>query len=116
MEKRQYECLMIVENTVKEDETRKKLVDKFAKMAGADVKVDVWGLKKFATEINHKKDGYYYLLNFTATPDVPRAMNDLMNITDGIVRAMFVCKDDQKQAVKSKKKPAKKPAAEVVSE
>ena len=109
--KKQYECLLIVENTVNTEEARKALVEKFTKMTGADVKIDVWGLKKFATPINYKKDGYYYLLNFETTPDVPRKMADLMNITDGIVRYMFIDKDEMKQPVKSKKKPAKKAEA-----
>jgi len=101
---RPYECMLIIENTVK-DEPRAKLLEKFTKMTGdASIKVDKWGLKKFATEINHKKDGYYYLLHFKATPDVPRKMGDLMNITDGIVRFMFVCLDD----VKKKPRPVKK--------
>ena len=100
---RSYECLLIIENTQKEEQ-RAKLVEKFSKMTGDEAcKVDKWGLKKFATEINHKKDGFYYLMNFKSTPDVPRKMGMLMNITDGIVRYMFVVKDEVK-----KKKPVKK--------
>ena len=105
-----YECLFIIENTVGED-GRKALVDKFSKMAGKDVKVETWGLKKFVTPIDYKKDGYYYLMNFSATPDVPKSMGDLMNITDGMVRYMFVCKDDVK-APKIKAKAKKESANE----
>jgi len=103
---RQYECMLIIENTVG-DEPRAKLVEKFCLMTGdKSIKVDKWGLKKFATPINHKKDGYYFLLHFKSMPDVPRKMAELMNITDGIVRFMFVCKDDQK--VHKSKPSAKK--------
>ena len=104
-EAKNYECLLIVENSIAE-EGRTKLIDKFAKMTGdKDIKVDKWGLKKFATEINHKKDGFYYLVNFASAPDVPKKMADLMNITDGIVRYMFICKDDIKiKKIKPKKK------------
>jgi len=104
-----YECLFIVENTVK-DEDRAKLVDKFSKMAGKDVKVDVWGLKKFATPIDHKKDGYYYLMNFQSDETTPKTMADLMNITPGMVRYMFICKDDilKQKPVKAKKVKAEK--------
>jgi small subunit ribosomal protein S6 len=86
---RQYECMFIIANTVNE-EGRNALTDKFAKMAGADTKVEKWGLKKFMAPIDHKKDGYYVLMNFTALPDVPKKIGDLMRITDGIVRYMFV--------------------------
>ena len=104
--KRQYECLLIIANDVKE-EKRNELVEKFSKMAGSSTRVDKWGLKKFATPINYKKDGYYFLMNFAATPDVPKKMGDLMNITDGIVRYMFVCKDEQLHKAKNMKAKAK---------
>ena len=105
-----YECLIIIDNKVAE-EPRAKLVDKFAKMTeDSAIKVDKWGLKKFAVEINHKKDGYYYLFTFKALPSIPRKMADLMNITDGIVRFMFVCKDDQKT---KKKKKTRKPKQKI---
>jgi len=108
MQKSNYECMFIIANNVSEDK-RNALVEKFSKMAGSAVKVEKLGLKKFATEIDHKKDGYYYLMNFSATNDVPRKIGDLMNITDGMVRFMFVNKDEQKVAKKPKKsKLAKK--------
>ena len=103
---KRYECMLILVNTLKE-EPRQKLLDKIVAMTGdASTKVDKWGLKKFATEINHKKDGYYYLLNFKCLPEAPRKMTDLMNITDGVVRFMFVCLDDVKKK-KTKTKPKK---------
>ena len=104
--KSQYECMFIVANNLSEDK-RNTLVDKFAKMAGTSVKIEKLGLKKFATEINHKKDGYYYLFTFTSEHDVPRQIGDLMNITDGIVRFMFVNKDEQKTRRNVKKKVKK---------
>jgi small subunit ribosomal protein S6 len=97
---RKYECLFIIANTV-DEAGRNALVDKFAKMAAADApdaapKIEKWGLRKFVTPIDHKKDGYYYLMNFTAPTGVPKKMGDLMRITDGIVRFMFICKEDKK--------------------
>jgi len=80
-------------------------------MAGKDVKVETLGLKKFATPINHKKDGYYYLMNFQADEATPKSMGALMNITAGMVRYMFVCKDDQ---LKQKPEKVKKPKAKAV--
>ena len=106
--KSNYECMFIVANNLSE-EKRNALVEKFSKMAGSGVKIDKLGLKKFATEIDHKKDGYYYLMSFTSDHDVPRKIGDLMNITDGMVRFMFVNKDEQQKTKKVKtKEKAKK--------
>ena len=94
--KKQYECLYIIENTVTE-EKRNGLIEKFSKMAGSDVKVDKWGMKKFATPIDYKKDGFYVLMTFTADPKVPNEIGKLMNITDGIVRFLFTTKEEAKK-------------------
>jgi len=108
-----YECLFIIRNDVK-DEDRTKLVDKFSKMASANTKVETWGLRKFAQPIDYKKDGYYYLMNFEATPDVPKKMGALMNITEGLVRYMFVDLSEVQKPGKPAKKDKKK--AEAVNE
>ena len=110
---RPYECLYIIENTVN-DEKRKELIDKFSKMAGSGCKVEKWGMKKFATPINYKKDGFYVLMNFESTPDVPKKIGDLMNITDGIVRYMFVNKEGIKVA--PKRAPRKEKSVEARNE
>jgi len=106
--KRQYECLYIIANNISE-EKRNVLIAKFAKMAAEDAKVEKWGMKKFATPIDYKKDGFYVLMNFVATPDVPKKIGELMNITDGIVRYMFQCKEENTKLTRklAKKKPKK---------
>jgi len=106
-----YECLYIIENTVN-DEKRKELIDKFAKMAGSDCKVEKWGMKKFATPINYANEGFYVLMNFSASPDLVAKISSLMNITEGIVRYMFVCKDEKQIAQDAARKAARREARE----
>ena len=118
--KRQYECLFIIANNVTE-EKRNELINKFAKMASGETKVEKshpWGMRKFATPIDYKKDGFYVLMNFASTPDVPKKIGDLMNITDGIVRFMFVCKEENTRQAKrmAKKKPRKQPTQTTTEE
>jgi len=103
--KSNYECLFIVDGALKEEE-RAAMVEKFQKMAGSGAKVEPWGLRKFVTPIDHKKEGYYFLMNFSALPEVPATIGNLMNITEGMIRYMFVNKDDQK-TVKIKPKKQK---------
>ena len=49
-------------------------------------------MKKFAYKIDFKTEGYYVLMNFEAPADVVKEMNNLMHITDFVVRQMFVRK------------------------
>lgn len=92
-----YELLYIIASDVAEDK-REALIEKFASFVttrGGSVEgLDKWGMRKFAYPINFKNEGYYVLMNFNANPEVIAEMNSLMTITDGIVRQMFVNKDN----------------------
>ena len=54
--------------------------------------VEKLGVKKFAYPINFKNEGFYVLFNLEMPTEEVDAMGKLMNITDGIVRHMFVRK------------------------
>lgn len=91
-----YELLYIIASDVTE-EAREALIAKFKAFVesknGTVDTLDKWGIKKFAYPINFRNDGFYVLMNFNANPEIISEMNNLMTITDGIVRQMFVRKD-----------------------
>ncbi len=90
-----YELLYIISADLAEDK-REALIEKFKAYVedknGVVEGIDRWGIKKFAYPINFKNEGFYVLMNFSAQPEVVNEMNKLMNITDNIVRQMFVAK------------------------
>jgi len=92
--KRNYECLYIIAGNVADDK-RAELIKKFTDMAGAGATVDKWGMRKFATPIDYRKEGFYVLMNFSADADLVGKMSKLMNITDGLVRYMFTTKNEK---------------------
>jgi len=92
--KKQYELMLILDSG-KTDEKRTALVDMVKKMAGSGVRVEKLGLRKFSVPINYKAEGYYHLLHFEAPSTKVAEMTKTMNITDGIVRFMFVSKTDK---------------------
>ena len=106
MTKRKYECLFIIASNTSE-EKRNSLIAKFSKMAGDDATVEKWGMRKLATPIKHRKEGFYVLMNFSAANDVVEKMSKLMNITDGIERYMFVVKDERQLAAEQARKNKK---------
>ena len=67
-------------------------------------------MRKFATPIDYRKEGFYVLMNFTSDGDTIAKMSKLMNITDGLVRYMFIQKDEKQLAAAKARKAAKKPA------
>ena len=47
---------------------------------------DVWGRRKLAYEIEHKTDGVYHLLTFSAEPETLDEVSRVLKITDGVMR------------------------------
>ena len=84
MENTAYECMIVVDAKLNETK-REELIGRFKKMAGDQTIVEKMGQKKY---------GFYYLLNFRATSDVPAKMTALMNITEGVDRYLFIAKTD----------------------
>jgi len=108
---RKYECLYIIASNV-EEATRLELISKFQKMAGTGTTVEKWGLKKFATPIDYRNEGFYVLMNFSADNELVAKMSKLMNITEGVVRYMFVVKDEKQIAQDVARKAARREARE----
>ena len=90
-----YELLYIIASDVAE-EKREELIAKFSSYVeakGGTVEgIDKWGMRKLAYPINFKNEGFYVLMNITLDPNGVDAMAKLMNITEGIVRQIFVRK------------------------
>ncbi len=90
-----YELLYIISSDVTEDK-REELIKKFSSYVeskgGVVDGIDKWGMKKLAYPINFKTEGYYVLMNLTLSAEEVDAMAKLMNITEGIVRQLFVRK------------------------
>ena len=90
-----YELLYIIASDVPEDK-REELINKFSayveSKGGVVDGIDKWGMKKLAYQINFKNEGYYVLMNLTFSAEEVDAMAKLMNITEGVIRQMFVRK------------------------
>lgn len=90
-----YELLYIISADATEEQ-REALIEKFKSFVetrGGNVEaLDKWGTRKFAYPISFKNEGFYVLMNFSSKPELVNEMNALMNITDHIVRQMFVAK------------------------
>ncbi len=57
-------------------------------------KVDVWGRRRLAYEINDQKEGYYVLITFSAEAEFPKELERILKITEGVMRYLVVRTDD----------------------
>jgi small subunit ribosomal protein S6 len=57
---------------------------------------DIWGRRKLAYEIDHKTDGAYHLLTFSAEPETLDEVSRVLKITDGVMRHMAVRRSERR--------------------
>ncbi|WP_010168619.1 30S ribosomal protein S6, partial [Candidatus Epulonipiscium viviparus] len=58
-------------------------------------KVDDWGKKKLAYEIDKKKEGFYYFIEFNAEPDAPAEIESRLRITEAVLRYLIVSLEEK---------------------
>lgn len=91
-----YELLYIISSDASE-EKREEIIAKFSSYivskGGVVEGVDKWGMEKLAYPINFKNEGFYVLMNIQLDSNEVDPMAKLMNITEGVVRQMFVKKE-----------------------
>ncbi len=90
-----YELVYIMDPAIG-DESIAALVEKFKTLVEADGTVsaiDDWGKRRLAYPINDLNDGHYILMTFTAAPEIPKELDRVLKITEGVMRSMIICKD-----------------------
>jgi small subunit ribosomal protein S6 len=48
--------------------------------------IDRWGKRSFAYEVNHKREGYYVVVEFTGEPETVAALDRMLGLADDVVR------------------------------
>lgn len=87
-----YELVYVLKPVI-EDEAKDAVLDKvkaIIETSGEVASVDVWGNKKLAYEIQKYREGFYVLVNFKATVDVPKEIDRNLKINDNVIRHMIV--------------------------
>jgi len=80
-----------------DEEARNGVVERFKGIIEADgsiEKIDEWGMRKLAFEINDYNEGYYTLVNFEANADVINELNRIAKITDSVIRHMIIREEE----------------------
>ncbi|PSL45925.1 SSU ribosomal protein S6P [Salsuginibacillus halophilus] len=94
---RNYEILYIIAPNLDEDAT-KKTIERFSNILtdqGAEiVKVDEWGKRRLAYEINDFGEGYYVVLKVKANPEAINEFDRRVKLNDDIIRTLVVRDDD----------------------
>lgn len=91
-----YEIMYIVKPY--EDEKFEAVVEKFNTLitnnGGVIEKIDRWGKKRLAYEMQGLNEGLYVLVTFIAEPAAVKELDRVMKITDEILRHMIIRKGE----------------------
>lgn len=90
---RKYEVIFILHPSLDEDAVKAN-IEKFKGVVenggGTIENVDFWGKRKLAYEIAKVNDGYYTLMHFNANPELPKELDRIFRITDGVIRHIII--------------------------
>ena len=89
----EYEILLMLDPELAEERSEEIIARIRTRIEGDDGTWDghePWGRRKLAYEIDHKPDGVYHLLLFTATPATLAEISRVLKITDGVMRHLAV--------------------------
>ncbi len=111
-DKRTYEIVFIVDPGADDAEVM-KLSEAIQKIitdqGGVIAKIDMWGRRQLAYEINHQKEGSYVLLEVEGSGAEIAELERRMRVNDRILRYMTIRVDlDRRRAQKFKDRRARK--------
>ena len=114
----QYELMVILSPEI-DERTVAPSLDKFLKVitndGGSIDKVDIWGKRRLAFEIQKKTEGIYAVVNFTATSAATQELDRQLNLSEQIMRTKVLRAEEAiamvaAEAERSAEKAARKAA------
>ncbi|MBF8188231.1 30S ribosomal protein S6 [Nonomuraea sp. K274] len=93
---RRYEVMVILDPSL-DERTVAPSLDQFLTVVrndgGTVEKVDVWGRRRLAYDIDKKSEGIYAVIDLSAQPDTVKELDRQMNLNEGILRTKVLRPD-----------------------
>jgi small subunit ribosomal protein S6 len=93
---RRYEMMIILDPSL-EERTVQPSLDQFLKVvttAGGTIdKVDVWGKRRLAYDIDKKSEGIYTVVDLVAEPDTVKELDRQLNLNEAVMRTKILRPD-----------------------
>jgi len=110
----QYELMVILDPEI-DERTVAPSLDKFLNVVrndgGTIDKVDVWGRRRLAYEINKKSEGIYAVVDFTANADATVELDRQLKLSEAVMRTKVLRAEDAIAQVATAAKLAEEKAA-----
>ncbi len=93
---RPYELMLILDPEV-DERTVAPSLDKFLSVittgGGSVDKVDIWGKRRLAYEINKRSEGIYAVVNMTAPPELAKELDRQLGLNEAVMRTKLLRAD-----------------------
>jgi small subunit ribosomal protein S6 len=93
---RQYELMVILDPEL-EERTVAPSLDQFLNVVrqggGTVEKVDIWGRRRLAYEIDKKTEGIYAVVDLQAEPDTVKELDRQLNLNEAVLRTKVIRPD-----------------------
>lgn len=93
---RQYELMVILDPEV-DERTVAPSLDKFLSVittgGGSVEKVDIWGKRRLAYDINKRNEGIYAVVDMTATPELAQELDRQLGLNESVLRTKLIRPD-----------------------
>ena len=93
---RQYEIMIILDPEI-EERTVAPSLDKYLSVIKTDGgtvdKVDIWGRRRLAYDINKKSEGIYAVVDFTSTSDTAKELDRQLGLNEVVLRTKILRTD-----------------------
>ena len=90
---RRYEVMVILDPDL-EERTVAPSLETFLNIVKSDggtvQKLDVWGRRRLAYDINHKPEGIYAVLDVTSTPAAIAELDRQLNLNEAVMRTKVI--------------------------
>ena len=90
---RPYELMIIHDGDLEAEEAESALADATTQIEGVGariMKLDPWGKRRFAYEIDHKTEGYYAVIELLATGGSLDPVERSLRLADNVVRHKLI--------------------------
>ncbi|GGC79123.1 30S ribosomal protein S6 [Tersicoccus solisilvae] len=96
---REYELMVLIDPEVEERSVQPSL-DKFLNVVrndgGTVDKVDIWGRRRLAYDIQKKNEAIYAVVNFHSTPAGAQELDRQLNLNETILRTKITRPEEQR--------------------
>ena len=94
---KKYEVAVILKPHLEEEAAKEEfakvqaLIERFG---GTVEKMDEWGKRRLAYEIQKIREGIYCIITFTAEPGAPAEIESRLRIMEDVLRYLIICLDE----------------------